>query len=278
MYFCYLDEAGGAEAPGSSPGASPLMLFAGLIIRIGSLASLTAEFLHVKRRFYPEKVTHRLNSMLTEIKGERLRAALRSQSRRKRRHALGVLDAIVNLIEEHDVRIVGRVWVKQPATALHPDPTYTYAVQDIARHFNHFLARHEAQGLVMCDARDHRQDVRVAHSVFTQKHKRDGDTLPLLAESAVFGRSENYAGLQLADIIASALLFPIAARVYCQSVGGIHVHQRFDVLRMRYADRLNSRQYRYQDSAGRMRGGMVVSDKLGGQPSGALFEDLAGVQ
>ena len=247
------------------------MLFAGLIMRSGSLASLTAEFLHVKRRFYPQKVPHRLNSMLTEIKGERLRAALRSPSRRKRRHALGVLDAVVKLLELHDVRIVGRVWVKQPATALQPDPTYCYAVQDIARHFHHFLALHEAQGLLLCDARDHRQDVRVAHSVFTQKHKRDGDALPHLAESTVFGRSENYAGLQIADIVASALLFPMAARVYCQSAGGVHVHQRFDGLRARYANRLDSLQHRYRDSSGRTRGGVVVSDKLGGRPSDLLF-------
>lgn len=271
MYFCYVDESGGAEAPGSSPGATPLMLFAGLIVPSSSLAPLTADFLHLKRQYYPQKVSPRLDAVLTEIKGSELRSAVRSQSRRKRTHAIGVLDAAMRLLEQYGIGLVGRVWVKQSSTPLSPDPTYTYAVQDIARHFSHFLATRESQGLILCDARDYRQDVRVAHSVFTQKHRWNGDALLNVTETTVFGRSENYVGLQLADIVASALLFPIAARVYCGSGSGAHVHPRFDALRTRYAKRLEALLYRYRGSSGRMRGGVVVSDKLGRQPSDRLF-------
>lgn len=52
---------------------------------------------------------------------------------------------------------------------------------------------------------------------------------------------------------------------------------QFDVLRVRYARRLRSRRHVYVDANGRTRGGVVVSDKLGRQSSGALFEEpLAG--
>ena len=142
-----------------------------------------------------------------------------------------MLDGVMGLVERYEVRLVGRVWVKQTGTALKPDPTYTYAVQDIARHFNHFLAVQQTQGLVVCDAREPRQDVRVAHSLFTQKHKAGGDA----------------------------------------STSGVHTHQRFDVLRGRYAKRLGPLQYQYRDTTGRMRGGIVVSDKLGQQSSDRLF-------
>jgi hypothetical protein len=53
MYICYVDESGGFEAPNQAPGATPLMTFAGLIIRTEELAAVTADFLGVKRRFYP---------------------------------------------------------------------------------------------------------------------------------------------------------------------------------------------------------------------------------
>ena len=53
MYICYVDESSGSEAPNQARGATPLMTFAGLIIRTDALAPLTADFLDLKRRFLP---------------------------------------------------------------------------------------------------------------------------------------------------------------------------------------------------------------------------------
>ncbi len=273
MYLCYIDESGGFEAPNSGNGATPLMLFAGLIVPADAVAPLTNDFLALKRKFFPGKASKHLDYLLAEVKGSDLRAGVRSTSRRKQRHAIGVLDAVVGLIEKHDVRLVGRVWIKDPTKGLEPSASYTFAIQDIARHFNHFLDINDSAGLVLCDGRLHRQDAQVAHSLFTQKYKTTGDALPRLVEAAVFGRSENHAGLQLADIVASAILFPMAARVYCVGkVTGVHVQRRLDLVRTRYAVRLRPRQYLYKDAGGRTRGGMVVSDKLGKRPSRLLFE------
>lgn len=273
MYLCYIDESGGFEAPGSGPGATPLMLFAGLIISAEAVSPLTADLLALKRKFYPGKAAKHLDYLRAEIKGADLRSAIRSTSRRKQRHAFGVLDGVVTLLERHDVRLVGRVWIKEATTALDPGASYAFAIQDIARHFNSFLVVNDSQGMLLCDSRLHRQDAQVAHSLFTQKYKRSGDELPRLVEPTVFGQSENHAGLQIADLVASAMLFPMASRVYCAGyVTGNDMKRRLDVVRTRYATRLKPRQYLYRDTEGKMRGGIVVSDKLGQKPSRALFE------
>ncbi|WP_423919021.1 hypothetical protein [Candidatus Poriferisodalis sp.] len=156
MCVCYVDESGGFEAPNSGP-RTPLMIFAGLIVAASAIRPLTAEFLALKRTFYPGEVLQHLDYVLAEVKGSELRRAVRSGSHRERRHAFGVLDGAMRLIEHHDIRIVGRVWVKEPAKALEPDSTYTYAVQDIARHFDHYLGHQNTSGLVICDGRDHRR-------------------------------------------------------------------------------------------------------------------------
>ncbi len=272
MYLCYIDESGGFEAPGSGPGATPLMLFAGLIVSADAVSPLTVDLVALKRKFYPGRADKRLDYLRVEIKGADLRSAIRSTSRRRQRHAFGVLDGVVALLERYDVRLVGRIWIKEAANALDPGPTYSFAIQDIARHFNHFLVVEDSQGIVLCDSRRHRQDAQVAHSLFTLKYKRSGDGLPRLVEPTVFGQSENHAGLQIADLVAAGLLFPMASRVYCAGhVPGTDVKRRLDVVRTRYAARLRPRQYLYRDAEGRMRGGIVVSDKLGHQPSRALF-------
>ena len=156
---------------------------------------------------------------------------------------------------------------------LKPRESYTFAIQDMARHFNHFLNANSDSGILMCDGRMHNQDAQVAHSIFTLKHQAIGDELPHLVETSIFGRSENHVGLQLADLVVSALLFPMAARAYCaKRMSGVHVHPNFDTLRDRYGHRLRPIQNRYMGSNGRMRGGIVVSDKPGKQPSKVLFQ------
>jgi len=64
----------------------------------------------------------------------------------------------------------------------------------------------------------------------------------------------------------------MAARTYCSRLpAGPHTHPAFDVIKQRYGTRLRAMQHRYQDPVGRWRGGIVVSDKLGQQPSKNLF-------
>ena len=272
MYICYVDESGGFEAPNAYPNATPLMVLAGLIIRADLLGSLTADFIDLKKQYKPTKDINLLDHVLIEIKGSELRKFIRTRSRRKQRYAIGVLDKVVSLLEKYEIRLVGRIWVKESGTQLRPRESYTLSVQNIAEHFNNFLKEKSSQGIILCDGREPSQDSQVAHSIFTQKHKRSGDAIPNLIETPLFGRSQNHIGIQLADMIASGILFPIAARVYCsEDLNSIHVHPSYEILRSRYSTRIHSIQYFYRDTFDRRRGGIVVSDKLNRQPSRLIF-------
>ncbi len=67
----------------------------------------------------------------------------------------------------------------------------------------------------------------MAHSIFTQKFKATGDSYGRMLEMPTFGHSENHVGLQLADLLASGLLFPMASHCYCTGhVQNVHVHKR----------------------------------------------------
>jgi hypothetical protein len=175
------------------------------------------------------------------------------------------------MLERYRARLIGRVWVKAPGQGLHSVSTYTSAIQDIARHFDHLLARGRQTGLIICDSRMHGQNRQVSHSVFTFKHRLVGDQFPQLVESPTFAVSDNHAGLQLADLIAGAFVFPIACRVYCGSATLPTGSQRYDKLRQRYADRLRRLQYLHSDVLGRIRGGIVVSDRRSNRPSSYLL-------
>lgn len=276
MLICYVDEAGGFEAPNWGLDATPVMLFAGLIIDHRVLPNLTVDFLALKSEFFPKLCLRapgkHLEHMLAEVKGSKVREMLRADSHRKRRHATRFLDEIVELLCRYNVRLVGRLWVKEPTVGIKPRHSYTFAMQDIACHFNHLLVSADDIGFLVCDGRKPNQDAEVSHSLFTQKHQMAGDLLPHVVESPLFGRSENHVGLQLADLVASTLLFPIATRTYCAtSCATVHAHPRFDNLKTRYAARLKSLTYVYKDADGRIRGGIVVSDKVGHQSSGRLF-------
>jgi hypothetical protein len=87
-----------------------------------------------------------------------------------------------------------------------------------------------------------------------------------------FGNSDNHAGIQVADILCSALLFPIAALSYCLGhVHNLHVHPEYARLKQRYGPRLLQRQFRYQDGTGRWQGGITVSDGIAHRNSVLMF-------
>jgi hypothetical protein len=276
MKILYVDEAGGVEAPTSSASATPLMVIAGVVLDHADLLAITYDYLRLKARFFPGKVKggrHLLDYVLAEVKGSDVRSLARASSRDQRRHCLGFLDQVVDVLERYGIRIIGRVWVKEVSSSLDPRASYTFAIQDLATHFEHLLASANETGIMLCDGRLHHQDAQVSHSVFTQKHKISGDAYPHILEATMFGRSQNHVGLQLADLFASALIFPMACRTFCATtIPSTHTSPRYDAIKNRYGARLRVLQHRYQDATGRWRGGVVVSDRLGRQPSKHLFQ------
>lgn len=102
-----------------------------------------------------------------------------------------------------------------------------------------------------------------------------GDRHPRILEVPTFGHSENHAGLQLADLVASALLFPMAIDAYCRgTISNVHVRPGYWALRARYGARLDALQHRLEDpghTSRRLVGGVMVDDQIGRQSRSVLF-------
>lgn len=279
MRFCYVDESGDTRDLPATPhhgGITPVLVVAGVVIDQRLLENLTRAFIELKARFYPNLVynnRHRLGRILPEIKGADIRRALRTGApHRNRRQAIGFLDAFMGLLEYHDARIFGRIWVKEVGGRCEDRSIYTFSVQAICADFQNLLETSGDTGFVIADSRSPAPNAAVAHSVFTQKFKTEGDRYPRILEMPTFGHSQNHAGLQVADLLCSAMLFPMATRAYCVGhVQNVHVDTGFGVLASRYGARLQAMQHRYKDDQGHRRGGLTVSDPVGRQGGGALF-------
>ncbi|WP_405087655.1 DUF3800 domain-containing protein [Microbispora sp. NBC_01389] len=176
-------------------------------------------------------------------------------------------------METHKCQLIARTWIKEPGKNMSPDGSYCYAVQDTSTHFNQLLSAQDETGVLIADGRSHQTNRKVAHSIFTQKWRSGGDPYPALCDVPLFAASDNHAGVQIADILASTLVFPMAASAFCPSMpGNPHSSGRYDGVRQGFGSRVKALQYRYKDDSGRWRGGLVVSDRLGKRPGSLLFE------
>ncbi|MPZ26018.1 MAG: hypothetical protein GEV12_06110 [Micromonosporaceae bacterium] len=164
MHFLYLDEAGGTERPDLGRAATPVMAIVGVIVHARLVPPLTRDFLAIKRRFFPSRFDRgpALDHVLTEVKGGELLRLTRSSSRNQRRQAALVRAGLLNLVRRYGCRVIGRVWVKRPGQRLKPAATYCYAVQDIAVHFDHFLAAETSHGVMIADSRSQNLNIAAA--------------------------------------------------------------------------------------------------------------------
>jgi hypothetical protein len=280
MQFCYIDEAGctGTLATAISP-VQPVLVISAVIIDQALIRNVTRDFLSLKRRFYPgallpngRQPIRTLDWVLAEVKGSDVRRAARLASRRSRRHAIGFLDQFIRLLDRHNIRIIGRLWVKGIGQPIAGRAIYTSSIQAICTYFQSFLVQGNELGLIIADSRTKPQNASVAHSIFTTKFKSSGDDHGRVIEMPTFGHSENHVGIQIADILCSALIFPMAVYGYCTGyVNNLHVHAHFQQIRDRFGGRLQALQYRFQDLTGRMRGGITVCDGLAQRPGSLLF-------
>ncbi|GAA3213606.1 DUF3800 domain-containing protein [Actinocorallia longicatena] len=275
MYVCYLDEAGGAEAPDIGPAGTPVMVILGLIVDAASVPAMTRDFLALKRRHFPGRFTSglALDHILTEVKGSDILQMTRKKGRNPRRQAQRLRDELLTLVETHGCRIVGRVWIKDPGKGMDPASSYCYAVQDISSHYGQHLEAQDDVGVLIADGRQHHTNLMVAHSIFTQKWRTGGDPYPAMREVPLFAASDNHAGLQIADLLASTLVFPMAVSAYCprRPGGNPHYSGTYAGVRSVFGKRVGDLQFRYRDETGKWRGGLVVSDHIAHKPGSYLF-------
>lgn len=282
LWNCYVDEAGCTGVlPALVSDIQPVLVISGIMVDQTRLHQLTIDFLNLKRRFFPGAVLPTgaapagfLDWMLVEIKGAEVRRQLADPRATRRRHAVGFLDKLVGLMDYHQVRLTGRLFVKGVGVAMKGTAIYSATMQDICRTFHHFLGTVNAGGIIIADSRNKEQNTSVAHSIFTQKFKQTGDDHCRILEMPTFGHSENHAGIQIADLLCSALLFPMAIDAYCEGrITSCHVRPgSYRVLRTRFGATLRRLQHRYQEAGtGSWRGGIRVEDRLGNLGGGELF-------
>ena len=252
------------------------MALVGLIVDVASIPALTRDFLALKRHHFPGRFTssHMLGHILTEIKGTEILQMTRSDSRNKRRQAQRFRTDLFEVIRRYDCKILGRVWIKESGKTMDPIASYCYAIQDITQHFNQYLLANASTGVVISDSREHKANINVAHSIFTKKWSVGGDAYPTVSEVPVFAASDNHAGLQLADLVATTLVFPMAAAGCCiKRPTNVHSSSRYTAIRTEFGDEVSRLQFRYRDEGGRWRGGLVVSDPVSKRPGSRLFRD-----
>jgi hypothetical protein len=275
MHLCYVDESGCTGIlPSSASPIQPVLVIAAVVVDDSCLHNLTIDYLNLKKRFFSNKLpvtAEFLQWVLAEIKGSELRNRARSSSHRKRSHAYSFLDKFLGLLESHAIRIIGRIWIKPIGGRFDGKPVYTSSVQGICATFNHYLAERDGSGFVIADSRDPVLNANVSHSVFTMKFKAAGDAFPRLVEMPTFGHSENHVGIQIADALCSALLFPMAACTYCLGhVHSVHVQASHIGLKRTFGARLRALQYQYQET-GKWKGGIIVNDAIGRKSVSAMF-------
>ncbi|HGM5587125.1 TPA: DUF3800 domain-containing protein [Pseudomonas putida] len=275
MHICYIDESGDSQPiQNDVDNQQPMLIVAGLFVDAQRISRITDEFICLKRQFYPKlfkNERHALNVLLREIKGSELRSDIRRKPANHPivEHHFKFIDGVLAICKAHDIKLVARVWVKQYGQALVDQSIYTITAQHIAKRFQHFLIDRESRGMIIADFRDPARNSYVAHSIFTQKHKlgRGGDAYPSIEEAAVFGISDNHACLQIADLICSTILYPMAGRTVCDGpFDNVHTHRNYDAIVQRYSRRIKALQYHCSEN-GQRRWGVTVQDPHGGRTS-----------
>lgn len=263
MLMCYVDESGdtGPLVP-TERNSQPIFLISAVIVRQSSLKQLTRAIIDLKKRFFPSYgngVDHWHDWLKVEVKGANLRRALREGTHDARRHVIGFLDKILQLMEQCHVQVVSRIYLKEPDAEFNGSAVYPAAVQRLEMAFENRLRRDNEQGIFVLDSRNKVKNVPVSHGIFTMKFSAHGNGFDYLAELPLFGHSENHAMLQLSDWIGSAFLCPMATRAYYSDLESVCVHAdpAFEVVRSRFGQRIKALQYRYEQD-GRKLGGVSV--------------------
>jgi hypothetical protein len=274
---CYIDEAGCTGIiPSAISSIQPALVISALIVDFDKIKHLTTEFLQLKLKYFPghfSAVRHDLEALRMEIKGADIRHDLRFGKHAKIQQRQKFLDDLFSLLEAIDAKLLSKIWIKGIGQPFDGRAVYTSTTQWMARLFQEYLYGNGHGGIVIGDFRDPRSNSHIAHSVFTQKYKkkRGGDAFPNLIEAPTFGISDNHAGLQITDLLTSAIIYPIATHLYCTGyVRNCHVNPADATIHARYKNRLKRLQYSPKIK-GAIRHGIEVSDRHAAKTSFEIF-------
>jgi len=280
MHIAYMDDAGDLGALANPPlhNDQPVFALTLLLVNQVRLAALVPEFLQIKRNYFPGLIppaSHFLAAVLSEIKGADIRRDIATGTRNKARHATRFLSEILDLCLRSDAKLVSKVYVKGIGQPNRHTSVYTAACQALFKSFDHYLSTVDDIGICIADSRTKGLNVPVAHSIFTQMFSAKRVHYPRIMELPTFGHSENHVGVQICDLLASALIVPAAVHTYCTGhIANVHVQPGYSRIRALFTTRLQQLLYRYQDAQHVWRGGITVSDAILHRPSSELFKNV----
>jgi len=213
--------------------------------------------------------------VLPEIKGADIRRDIAIGTRNKARHAKRFLSAIIDLCIRSDAKLISKVYVKGIGQQNRHTSVYTAACQALFRSFDHYLSTVDDVGFCIADSRTKGLNVPVAHSIFTQMFSAKQVHFPRIMELPTFGHSENHVGVQICDLLASALIVPTAVHTYCTGyIANVHVQPGYSIIRAQFTNKLQQLLYRYQDAQQIWHGGITVSDAILHRPSSLMFKNV----
>lgn len=262
LAFCYLDEAG---CPGMLPSATsqiqPVFVLTALFFPESNIRQLTKDYVALKVKYYPaafSHLTHDLEALRVELKGSELKKDLRKHhTDPARKTAERFLDDVLSLVKQHEGRLISRIWIKGVGKPFNGRSIYALTTQKFSMLFQRYLNETNRNGLIIADFREPKANSIISHAIFSQKFKRGrkGDVYPNILESPLFGISDNHAGLQISDIITSAIICPMATHVYCTGhVTSSHVNPNNKYIHQRYRKRIRALEYKLFLKNKKMRG------------------------
>lgn len=277
LHVCYVDESGDAESLRShNPNSTPVFVLVGMTVPDVKINSLTWEFLQLKKQFNPSLNSVQLSELIQfEMKGSSLRRDLRRAGRNNSRRAKRILDGVFELLENHNCQLVGKVIVKEVDVESRGDKRiYSRAIANLAESFEAQLSAADTNGIMVLDARTKVKNAPNTLGITTRRFRAGGGGFHKLVESPVFGHSDTHVPLQIVDLIASAVVFPIACIEYCSALRwNSHPHANHREIKERYGLRLQALEYRYLHAEGAMRGGFQVVDPVSAKPTHLMFRN-----
>ena len=280
MYICYIDESGDSGTLQiTDTNSNPFFIVVGLVVEHNRLIPLTHDFLRLKKTFFPNyfSATHlTLDGILVEIKGNDLRKDLRGSNRRRWQQTIGYIDACMELLNQNRVALIARALIKNPGSQYKDAAFYGNSIMHICTHFNIFLEFNQEFGVVIADSRKTPQNQRTTHTIFTQRHQSRGNSYPRILEMPSYGHSNNFAMIQLSDLVCSAVIFPMLSDAfgnYLHTSGNVHISPQYTIVRNRYKVAIKNMQFMYQDANNFWRGGLLVTDKTqANRKTSAVFQ------
>jgi len=220
MHICYIDEAGcPGYLPANNTEIQPVLIIAGLALPKEALDSISRQFIKIKQQYlYGEtRPNSRHQDALNELKGADLRKAIREGNKSIASKAHKLAQQLLDTLIAHGAELYGQVIIKVPDDKFNGTQLYAEAMMRIAKSYHQLLDKELSNGLIVADFRGSEINSKVAQPISLAMWEQK-NTFPRFELPPTFGNSNSHVGLQIADIIISSLLMPLALAKFGEQI------------------------------------------------------------